>query len=283
MFRAQLPLLFLFGIACSGDSSSPAEAPTDPANAKCPHVHMDRLATDWIIATGDPKNRLRILEKENGYTGWLTDGFYVKREYHGVKRDDDVKFTEVATGKRKERIDNQEENLIRFYAKPTLSKCALQTFFGVVDSKGAEHISPVAKEYLKFPKSAETFSYQPPNEPLFLGVAASNKKAADAQLTANGEATGYHELGTIPVGTWSEVAKDGDQSCSFEMDLYFDGRLIDGGTGIAAGPVDGEYRHWTYTWEAPYSGNHNFELYRYRKCGDERTLLGIAGNLASLG
>ena len=102
-------------------------------------------------------------------------------------------------------------------------------------------------------------------------------------MTANGEATGYHELGTIPVGTWSEVAKDGDQSCSFEMDLYFDGRLIDGGTGIAAGPVDGEYRHWTYTWEAPYSGNHNFELYRYRKCGDERTLLGIAGNLASLG
>jgi hypothetical protein len=244
---------------------------------------MDKLATDWIIATGDPKNRLRIMENEKGYTAWLTDGFFVKREYHGVKRDDDVRFTEIPTSARKQSIANREANLIRFYGKPTLKKCALLTFFGNVDAKGAEFINPIAKEYLEFPKSTETFSFQPPNEPLFIGRAASNKKTADAQLVHNGEPTGYHELGTISVGTWSKLAEDGDQSCGYEMDLYFDGRLIEGGQGVAAGAVEGEHRHWSYSWEAPYSGNHNFEVYRYRKCGDERDLLGIAGNLATLG
>jgi hypothetical protein len=277
---ALLPLLPLFAAACSSEPAAPAAA---PVNEKCPNVHIDKMATDWIVATGDPKNRLRITETEQGYTAWLTDGFFVKREYNGIKREKDVKFTEVPVGKRKARIDRQEENLIRFYAKPTLSKCALQTYFGVVDASGTEQVSPVAKEYLAFPKTNETFSFQPPNEPLFLGKAATDKATADAELEAQGEANGLHQLGTIPVGVWSKAAEDGDASCSYEMDLYFDGMLIEGGKGLAAGPVNGEFRHWTYTWDAPYSGNHNFELYRYRKCGEERDLLGIAGTLASLG
>lgn len=279
MFRPIFALVPFLVVACSPEQAEQAE----PVNDKCPHVHIDKMAADWIVATGDPKNRLRITETERGYTAWLTDGFFVKREYNGIKREKDVKFTEVPVGKRKARIDRQEENLIRFYAKPTLSKCALQTYFGVVDAGGTEQVSPVAKEYLEFPKTNETFSFQPPNEPLFLGKAATDKPTADAEMEAQGEANGLHELGTIPVGAWSKVADDGDASCAYEMDLYFDGMLIEGGKALAAGPAGEEFRHWTYSWDAPYSGNHNFELYRYQKCGEERTLLGIAGTLASLG
>ena len=87
----------------------------------------------------------------------------------------------------------------------------------------------------------------------------------------------------IQAGAWSKISEDGDESCDFEMDLYFDGQLIENGKGVSGTKVEGEFRHWSYTWEAPYSGNHNFEMYRYRKCGEDRTLLGIAGNIATLG
>jgi hypothetical protein len=123
MTRKYLALLLLTLVACSGGTNNPKESAAEPVNAKCPNVHIDRLATDWIISTGDPKNRMRILETGSGYTAWLTDGFFVKREFAGVKRDGDVRFTELPSGNRKTRIENDEETLVRFYAKPTLSKC----------------------------------------------------------------------------------------------------------------------------------------------------------------
>ena len=45
---------------------------------------------------------------------------------------------------------------------------------------------------------------------------------------------------------------------------------------MAAG-VEGGFRHWYVAdWYAPYSGNHHFQVYRYRTCpGEERTLLGV--------
>lgn len=283
MTRKYLALLLLTLVACSGGTNNPKESAAEPVNAKCPNVHIDRLATDWIISTGDPKNRMRILETGSGYTAWLTDGFFVKREFAGVKRDGDVRFTELPSGNRKTRIENDEETLVRFYAKPTLSKCAIQAFFGIVDAKGTEHIAPTAKEYLAFPKTPVVFSFQPPKEPLFLGKASTDKTTADTELETSGEPGSYHDLGNVPVGAWSKVSDDGDATCSYEMDLYFDGQLIDGGTAVEGTTLTGELRHWTYSWDAPYSGNHNFEVYRYRKCADERTLLGIAGNLATLG
>ena len=238
MLRLTLTLLTLACFGCSTENADAPQEAAQPANDKCPNVHIDKLATDWIISTGDPKNRMRILETDTGYKAWLTDGFFTKREYVGKKRTDDVQFTEVPTGKRKERIDNEEENRIRFYAKPTLRKCAVQVFFGVVNNEGTEQIAPTAKEYLAFPKTPAVFSFQPPTQPLFLGKAAANKAVADKEIADAGEASGYHEFGTIPVGAWSNVSEDGDESCSFEMDLYFDGQLIEGGKGVEGTKVE---------------------------------------------
>ena len=53
------------------------------AAEKCPRVHIDRLAGDWIIATGNPKTRMRLLETEAGYTAWFIGGFYAKLELQG--------------------------------------------------------------------------------------------------------------------------------------------------------------------------------------------------------
>ena len=42
-------------------------------------------------------------------------------------------------------------------------------------------------------------------------------------------------------------------------------------------------RHWTHTFEAPYTGNHRFELHRYRACdGGARELIGVAGTDAAM-
>jgi hypothetical protein len=47
--------------------------------------------------------------------------------------------------------------------------------------------------------------------------------------------------------------------------------------------VSGETRHWTHTFEAPYSGNHRFELHRFRQCdGGTRERIAVAGTDAAM-
>ena len=61
-------------------------------------------------------------------------------------------------------------------------------------------------------------------------------------------------------------------------DRYFDDRPLEGGQAIAAGAVKDGRRHWRHDFYAPYSGNHNFEMYRYRACdGAPRELIAVAG------
>ena len=67
MLRYPLTLVALMLAGCSTDNATAPQEAATAANTKCPNVHIDKMATDWIVSTGDPKNRMRILETEAGY------------------------------------------------------------------------------------------------------------------------------------------------------------------------------------------------------------------------
>jgi len=81
----------------------------------------------------------------------------------------------------------------------------------------------------------------------------------------------------VPVGMWSKAAEDGPESCSYDMDLYFDDQLVEERRRVPAGDVRNGFRHWYVDWDANWSFNHTFEIHRFRSCGGTRELIAVAG------
>ena len=273
-----LPMVALAGCAMLPSSQ---EEPELLVPEQCRNIHVDRLDIDWLAVRGntaDPKVRLRVEKSGDGYRAWYIDGSFVRRELEGVKRDKDVRFTEVPDDAKRARVESGQEELVRMYIEPVLTACALKAYVGRVDKSGAEKIPPTGTELVPFPKQqGVNFSFAVADEPLFLAEAASNLKVRDKQLGEGGPKVDV-EMGTVAVGTWSKVEEDGDPSCAYDMDLYFDDQLdVELSPRAAAEPVDG-VRHWFVDWDAPFSGNHHFEMFRYRTCGDgKRELIAVAG------
>ncbi len=281
---ALLPaLLSTFVLGC-GAITEPAPDPVADVPEKCRNVHVDKLDTDWLAVRGnaaDPKTRLRI---ETGgpdgtdYRGLYIGGFFSKVLLKGEKRDDDVQFTEVPNDKKAAMVKAGDAQLVRLYAKPNLKKCAVEVFAGKVDGKGKETIPPKGVEFVLFPaQEGVVFTYEPAQRTLFLADAAKDKAVADKQIEEMGQANAEAEFPKVPVGMWSKVEEDGDPACTYDMDLYFDDRNVPELSAVPAGEAKDGVRHWFHEWEAPYSGNHHFEMYRYRTCeGKSRELIDIA-------
>lgn len=276
-----VPVLVL--AACSTPTAPDAPldeeeaAPEGEVPVACRNVHLDHLDTDWVSVQGDvanPKIRLRVTKTADGYEGFWVDGSFTRRRLAGKKRERDVKLVEVATP---EKQASGDTSLVSVSLKPRPQSCSLRATIGRTD-EGVDVMTPSAIELVPFPEvEGVTFSYAPADEPLFLGEAAQSRAARDREMAAGG-AKSDAALGTIPVGTWSAAAEDGDPSCTYDMDLYFDDQLAAELSPLAAGPVAGGHRHWFHAWEAPYSGNHHFEMFRYRTCaGGARELIAIAG------
>lgn len=258
--------------------SAPTEAPEADVPAQCRAVHLDRLDTDWVAVRGkaaDPKVRLRIAKAGDGYEATWIDGSFTRRAMVGEKREKDVRLTEQLTEAQRAA---GEKVRARLYIQPSIADCALKVFVGRVEGE-VESIPPTATEFVPMPsQEGVVFSYRAADEPLFLGPAARDRAARDKQLAEAGGPKPDHELGAVPVGTWSKVEDDGDPACTYDMDLYFDDlRVAELSPRPAAAPVDG-FRHWFHEWDAPFSGNHHFEIYRYRTCADgKRELISVAG------
>jgi hypothetical protein len=271
-------------MSLSACDAAKEEAPK--AEDKCPKVGMDTLPGDWIRVEGskaDKTWRFRFLDDGGKPTLWLTNGGFAKKRLIGEKRTNDWKFTEVAADPAAVAAGTKE--LVRFYVEPMKKTCSLRISQGSVvqvDGKEKETIAPGFQDYLPVPEGAE-FSYQPCDGTLFLNKAATDKAEADKELAAGG-AVFQSSLGdALTVGAWSDVAADGDVACKYDMDLYFDdARSQDKdkkvrGAAPAGEPTNG-FRPWTVTdWYAPWSGNHHFQMYRYRTCADgARTLIGVS-------
>jgi hypothetical protein len=268
-----LALAFLLG--CS-DEEPPA---TPAAEDKCPNVSMDGLFGQWIMVDGDRGDHTHRFEvNQDGPALWLIDGGFTRRTLIGKKRQKDYVFTEVPEGRRKAAVEAGDEGLVRLYVEPWKQKCSLRVTTVEVrnkEGKESEKPAPGFKEYLPFPDNV-AFNFRPCDGPLFLGKAAQDRATADKQLATNGGPDPAHALGeSIPVGAWSVAAQDGDAACTYDMDLFFDDRPVKDKQAVPAGAVEGEHRPWRVdAWSAPYSGNHHFEVWRYKTCaGGERTLI----------
>jgi hypothetical protein len=249
-------------------------------------LYVDKLhETDWVgikgTAAADPKVRIRFQTPgPDGadYEAFYINGMFEKVHMAGEKRENDVKFTEIADEATKKRLKKGQDTLVRLYVEPSLKQCALKVFGGRTDGKDAEEVSPKPFEMVAFPpQDGVAFTYRLADRTLFLGKAATDRAVADKQRAGEG-AQPQFEYGDVPVGVFTKATEDGGEDCTYDMDLYFDDRNVPALAGLPAGAVKGDWRHWYHLWKAPYSGNHHFEMYRYRTCsGGERTLIDVAG------
>ncbi len=262
----------------------------------CPTIALDSMQGDWIKVTGkrgDHLNRFRITGEPGAYRAFLIPGFFTKLQLEGQQRGADYVFDEQLSGKMQQEFQTGYRTRTRMYVEPYKRSCSLRVVIASVSmgDSGKEVEKPRTpgfEEFLPFPKDIE-FTFVPPTGPVFLGSAARDRSVAQSQLAQfEGGPKPDHPLGeAIPVGVFSDTSQDGPDSCSYDMDLYFDDKPYKGhrdhpdeslGKAVAAGQVKSGYRHWYVpAWFAPYGGNHMFELYRYRTCSGERELIEING------
>ncbi|MCB9745709.1 MAG: hypothetical protein H6740_24255 [Alphaproteobacteria bacterium] len=274
--RTALALLFLPLLACEQGEPEAPPPPEDP----CPEVGLETLAGDWIRVSGskgDHTQRVRVLEGLN--EAWYVGGGFTKKRMTAEKRPNDLMMTEQVSGAREEAFKAGTDSIERLYFRPNKKKCAMQAVHvrvEMVDGKEKETQTHSGfLEYLPFPQSGG-FSFRPCDEPVYIGKAAESwaeaKRQIDAQKLDVSETLGEQ----VPAGAWSDPAQDGPESCSYTADLYFDDQPVEGKQGVAASLESGR-RKWFDRWYAPYSGNHHFEIYRYRECeGLERELIAVA-------
>lgn len=276
------PSLALLLLAC-GETGPAEPAPKsleEQAAEKCPRVHLDKLAGDWVLGTGDVKTRMRVVDQGGETLLWYTDPAFSNHrlELVGTKRDKDWQFEERPSGKRAKLIEAGGEEKKRVYVAPKLQRCRLEVYAGTVDAAGKETMPPKGKDFAMFPDApGVTFSFAPFAEPLFVGEAAKGKAAADQQLAEQGEPKPDVDRGSILAAAYSVEGADGDPSCTFTATAFFDGQAVEGAAEVPAAPPADGVRVWSYTFEAPYTGNHALELHRYRTCGGKKELIAVAG------
>jgi len=254
------------------------------AAEKCPRVHLDRMEGDWLLFAGkaEPKNRMRIEREGDDITLYYVAGVFQKLRLKGERRDQDIQFTEIPTAARAQYVDRGEATLTRLYVTPAYKTCSLAVNLGTVTKDGKEQVSPKTVEFVAFPKTDVVFSYLPADAPLFVGKAAKDRKVAEQELKKNGAPSGEFQGNPVPLGLWSQATDDGDDSCTYDMDLYFDDQRDDKLTKVPAGDVKDGQRHWFHEWDADYGGNHYFEMLRYRTCGGDRELIGVGASEVTL-
>ena len=270
--------------ACGDEDATPAEQ----APAGDPRFQLDKLDGRWIMFDQRANQKFRFEWHRSGSEVelWYTNGGFTKRRLAGELRPSDWRFTELLSADEEAKWKAGDRARTRLFVAPRPEAGALRVTEVSVewkDGKEVEKAKGKFKEYVPFPEG-QPFTFRPCDGPLFLGAAASSAAAAEKQLAEEGAPFPGHPLGeAIVVGVYTDAAADGDAACTFDMDLFFDDRPADDKSGvkqvkIPAGEVTDGKRAWVVSaWYAPYSGNHHFQMYRYRSCGPEgaRELLGV--------
>jgi len=272
------PALFAL-VACQSAEPDKPAAPADP----CPDVSLEGLPGQylkWAGGTADHTRRIEVRNDDGTWEGWFVDGGFTKKRMAGAQRADDVAFTEVLADADEKRFQDGSRDKTRLYFQPYKKKCTIrviQAKVRVKEGKETEQQQGAGyQEYVPLP-AHYTFTFQPADETLFLGRAASDEAVAAKQIARSGTAEPATDLGeAIPVGLWTDAAADGGAECTFNMDLFFDDQPVEGKQGLPVETVQNGRRHWYAEWFAPYSGNHMFEMYRYKTCGGQRDLIAVA-------
>jgi len=271
-------LLLLLSIGCGEEPKDDAAA----SNSKCPRIGMDTLEGRWVRvagSAGDTTSRFEIHRDDQGYTGWFILGNFERIATRGVARTSDVAFTQVLNASEEKLYTAGKLQKRRIYVMPRQKSCSLKvTQVKVGMSVGAEQEMSMRsrEEYLPFPEG-QPFAFRPCDEHLYIGKAALKRSIANWQKGTHNAPERSHKLGKkIPLAAWTDAASDGDASCTFDMDLWFDDRPMKDHQAVPAGKVKKGTRHWLIQeWYAPYSGNHHFQAYRYKTCNGKRELIAV--------
>ncbi len=277
-----MTLLFSSLLALTAcDSQTATEAPEATADP-CPDISLEGLPGQYLkwSGTADHTRRIEIRNDGGTWEGWFVDGGFTKKRMSGTQRTDDVAFTEVLSDADEARFQSGARDKTRLYFQPFKKKCTIrvvQAKVKMTDGQETEQQQGAGfQEYVALPEQY-TFTFRPADETLFLGRAASDEKIAAAQLARSGTAEPATDLGeAIPVGLWTDAAADGADDCTYSMDLFFDDQPVEGKTDVPVTTVKNGRRHWYAEWFAPYSGNHIFEMYRYKTCGGSKDLIAVA-------
>ena len=105
--RLIVPILVVAALtACAGGDG--AKSSEELAAEKCPKVHVDRMAGDWVLVQGasaDGKTRLRLEASGDGYKAFYVGGFFTHLALDVEKRDRDLKLTEIPSARKKVDFD----------------------------------------------------------------------------------------------------------------------------------------------------------------------------------
>ena len=273
-----LPTLLAL-VACQTPAPDAPAADADP----CPDISLENLPGQylkWAAGRADHTNRIEIRNEGGTWTGWYVGGGFTKKLMAGVQRADDVSFTEVLSDVEEAKYTAGKRDKTRLYFQPYKKKCTIRVIQAKVkfaEGKETEQQQGAGfQEFVALPDQY-TFTFRPADESLFLGDGAKSAKEAAKQLERSGTAEPAHDLGEqIPVGLWTDAAADGAADCTFSMDLFFDDQPVEGKQGVPVDTVQDGQRHWYTEWFAPYSGNHIFEMYRYKTCGGSKDLIAVA-------
>ena len=255
-------------LACDSAPEAPPVV-DDP----CPEISLDGLAGDWGKVSGsqfDHKVRTRIFKEGDAWQAWYVAGGFRKVAMKGEMRAEDLVLTEDR--------EIGADPVVRLYFQPHKPKCAMRVVeVRVTSTEGKERETQVGNGYTEFVAMPEepAFTYRPCVADAVVAKAATDWKVAKKELeeginpvTALGD--------EVAVTAWTVAEEDGDAACSYDMDLYFDDRAVEGAPVAAGGITDG-HRAWPAVFRAPYSGNHHFELYRHRTCeGGQRELIAVS-------
>jgi hypothetical protein len=265
--------------ACDTQTATPGPA---AAEDPCPNISLEGLPGQYLkwAGTADHTRRIEIRNDGGIWEGWFVDGGFTKKRMAGAQRADDVSFTEVLTAADEARFQSGSRDKTRLYFQPYKKKCTIRVIQAKVkmtDGKETEQQQGAGfQEYVALPEQY-TFTFRPADETLFLGKAAADEKVAAAQVARSGTAEPATDLGeAIPVGLWTDAAADGADDCTYSMDLFFDDQPVEGKQDVAVSTVKDGRRQWYAEWFAPYSGNHIFEMYRYKTCGGSKDLIAVA-------
>jgi hypothetical protein len=265
-------------VACGGEEG--AQTLEEQAAAKCPKVHLDKMAGDWLQVTSgtmEPGTRARFTPTGQAYEMLLVNGGFTKHRLQGTRQKKDIKFLEVPGPEKQKRFDDGHTDLKVVYVKPDVRTCTLKFETGYVNKDGKETIKPgSAKKWLPWPAEIqETYSWQPKTGDLFLGESAKDRERADKEREENqGPLFQYAET-PVPTGIFTASSADGSEDCSYDMDVFLDDKRLQ--EKVPAGEVADGYRHWYFEFDADWEGNVHFELQRYRTCaGGSRELIGVA-------
>jgi len=291
MLRRLLPLLSglaLVAVSCDGGSGETENKQT-PAS-QCPKVSMDALAGQWIqFSNSRPvkENRFEVVKTNNNYELWYTGGGFTKKRMMGERRSNDIMFTQAPDATNEKAFKAGNMSLVRLYVEPRPKDCSLRVSEMRLERSGDKEVEKAVgpfTTYVEYPENQPKLTYRYCDDVLFLGDAATDRAVAQKQVEENGAPNPAHPLDeAIPVAAWIKASDDGDESCAYDMDLYFDDVAARDKEKavrekVSAGEVKDGYRHYYVPdWYAPYSGNHHFQIYRYRTCADQnRELIGVA-------